>query len=134
MDIEQINKIEYFAVAIEIGLTEFCKRFQRVFELPNMTYDYENETKWGEINYNGIDYNVSKPYDIGTLAEWDSTVPKHCNFGISFGISKTKHSLDENEINRIGNLLSTEFKTNVYYHRTWLGIGKSEKHNLIFAP
>ncbi len=134
MDIEQINKIEYFAVAIEIGLTEFCSRFQKILELPNMNYDYENETEWGEINYNGIDYNVSKPYDVGTLTEWDSTVPKNCNFGISFGISKTKNSLEENEINQIGNLLSTEFKTNVYYHRTWFGIGKSEKRNLIFEP
>ncbi len=134
MEIEQIKRIEHFALTIEIGLVEFCDRFQSLFELPKMTSDHENETEWAEIDCNGINYNISRPYDMGKLTEWDPTVPEKCNFGISLGISKSAPNCNEIEINRIGNLLSTEFKTNIYYHRTWLSIGKNKKRNLIFEP
>ena len=97
-----------------------------------MHYDFENEAEWYEVKSNKIHYNISKPYRKGTLTEWDSTVPENRNFGISFGILNDNTSFEMIEINRIGNLLSTDFKTNVFYHRTWVGIGKNKKRNLIF--
>ena len=134
MKIEELKRTEHLALSIEIGLTEFCNRFENLLELPKMTSDFENETEWSEIDFNGINYNVSKPYNDGTLSEWDSTVPENCNFGISIGVSKNNSSFSETDIARIGNLLSSEFETKVYYYRTWLGIGENEKRNLIFEP
>lgn len=91
-----------------------------------MSFDYENETEWGAVNYEHISYNVSRPYVAGTLEKWDRTVAKGCNFGVSFGIM-TDHQFADNEewifeniVLRNGKRLADEFDVIVYYHRTRL--------------
>ena len=42
----------------------------------------------------------------------------------------TKENIDLNEIRRIGQLIADEFRTSVYYHRTWIEPGKNIKREI----
>ena len=132
------NKVirEHLALFFNAELNDFCTSFTSLLGLPQMSFDFENETEWGEVDQYGINYNISRPYEIGTLHEWDSSVPKQCNFGISLTF-KNNH-VDEKTrsevVKLIGSKLSKEFNTTVFHHRTWFGPGKNVTRNLIFKP
>jgi hypothetical protein len=86
MTIDRINRtllMEHLALSSELDLQAFCGRLQKILDLPVFIYDHENRTEWGFIEVENIEYNVSRPYEPGTLREWDGTVPLGCNFGIS---------------------------------------------------
>jgi hypothetical protein len=69
MDSKTINRIEHAALRSELELKNFCEKFSGLFSVPQMNFDYENETEWGEVSDGYIQYNVSKPYEAGTLQE-----------------------------------------------------------------
>lgn len=94
--------------------------------MPDFVFDYENESEWGESKKGDLTINVSRPFKIGTLQEWDDTVPDKCNFGISI----TNENIDLNEVRRIGQLIADEFRSTVYYHRTWTEPGKNIKREI----
>ena len=118
--------MEHLATYSTSNLKDFCSRLKIILDIPDFVYDYENETEWGESKKGNLTINVSKPFEIGTLQEWDDTVPDKCNFGISM----TKENIDLNEIRRIGQLIADEFRTSVYYHRTWIELGKNIKREI----
>ena len=128
-----MERIEHFALLTDLELEDFSLRFEKIFNLTRMNFDYENETEWVEIEHEGVNYNVSRPYEAGVLNGWDSSIPEPCNFGISFGILR-KGKVSDDEINKFGNLLAVEFQTPVYYHRTWIRVGKNEIRNRRFGP
>lgn len=94
--------------------------------MPDFEFDYENETEWGESQKDNLTINVSRPFEIGTLRECDDTVPSECNFGISI----TKENIKLNEVKQISQLIADEFKSTVYYHRTWIKPGKNIKREI----
>lgn len=79
MDIEVTKRLEHICLRSNLDLQAFGERFRKEFALPKMKYDYENETEWVEIEQAGINYNISKPFEEGTLQEWDDTTPEGCN-------------------------------------------------------
>ena len=95
MNIDTISKIEHFSTFLNISLKEFCENFSRVLTLPEMTFSRENETECAEVSFKGINYNVSKPYEIGTLNKWDEIVPKEHNFGIILSIDKSNSEFNK---------------------------------------
>jgi len=119
-------KMEHLALYSELNLIDFCKRISDLIELPEFVFDYENENEWGESKKDDLQINISKPYEIGTLQDWDATVPEGCNFGITIKKPKIK----QREIEKIGGLIANEFKTSVYYHRTWLDQGRNIKREI----
>lgn len=141
MDDKIIRILEYVTLQCELDLKAFCEKFIKVLGLPQMSFDFENETEWGEVNYEHIHYNVSKPYAVGTLKEWDNTVPYDCNFGVSFGVMNG-HTFAENEtwifeniVQKISERLADEFNTTVYYHRTHLvSECKNISRKIAFSP
>ncbi|MCT4613436.1 MAG: hypothetical protein N4A49_01015 [Marinifilaceae bacterium] len=122
--------MEHLALYSELSLIDFCNRISVLFELPEFVFDCENETEWGESEKDYLHINVSRPYETGTLKEWDDTVPDGCNFGISI----TKSEIKRAEIKEIGKLVANEFNTIVYYHRTWLKPGQNIKREVIIEP
>ena len=80
--------MEHLAVDCPLSLQEFCSAMQQRLNLSKFEFDFENETEWGLVESEGIEYNVSRPYERGTLQEWDETVPAGCNFGISLEVSE----------------------------------------------
>ena len=105
-----------------------------------MKYDFENETEWLTIDVGGLNYNISRPYEEGTLQEWDDTTPQGCNFGIVLSIHKDNPSVLDNAwvdktVADICGQLARTFNTTVYHHRTFtFGVDKSERKNIIFNP
>jgi len=137
IETEQIESKEHLALFAPMGLKEFCKRFKSILKLPQMEFDYENETEWCNVKHNGIEYNVSRPYKKGTLHEWDSSAPESCNFGICLSFRKGffAKKIKSEIIKNLGNKLAKEFNTNITYHRTWYGVyEKDTLRDLIFEP
>lgn len=118
--------MEHLAINSNLSLLDFCKRLSALLDLPSFEFDSENETEWGKSEKGDLIINVSRPYQKGTLQEWDDTVPEGCNFGISV----IKQNIDVAEIKRFSKLIADEFKSSVYYHRTWLEPGKNIKRNI----
>ena len=103
-----------------------------------MHFDSENETEWGVIEFENIEYDVSRPFEKGTLQEWDYSTPTDCNYGITLVIHKNHPSANDskwvtdNLVAYVANCLASTFRTPVYYHRTWFGIGRNEIKNTTF--
>jgi hypothetical protein len=134
MDIENISKIEHFSTFVDLSLKEFCEKFSLLLELPQMTFSSEDELEYAEVNFNGIDYNISKPYKIGSLNKWDDNVLKNHNFGIILSIDKTNTDFNNTKLETIANLISTNFNTDLLYYRKWFSTGFSTEKVVIFAP
>jgi hypothetical protein len=132
--------MEHLALACELDLQEFCKRLQTALNLPKFSFDGENLTEWGLVEVGYLEYNVSRPYDSGTLQNWDTTVPPGCNFGISLILYREHpHAGDQewsfnNLAVPIGQKIADEFRVEVYYHRTWPGVGHNTERNVTFQP
>src|SRR5689334_16242943 len=139
MNLDKIARIEHLALYSNRTLEDFCKEFRMILNLPEMIYDYENETEWMETDVDNIHYNVSRPYEEGTLQEWDNSVPQGCNIGVSIGIYDEHHHaknpewLYENIVRALAIKISAHFKTEVFYHSSWLGPGRYEVSHEIFC-
>jgi hypothetical protein len=130
---------EHLSLRSEFSLREFCVRFRAILNLPPLSFDCENETEWGLVVRDGVEYNVSRPYEEGTLEEWDDTVPLGCNFGIGLSLLRghphlTHERAEENLVAPVGQALATEFATEVHLHRTWLGVGNNVRRHRTFHP
>jgi len=140
MDVEITKRLEHICLKSDLDLQSFGEKFQTVLSLPTMVHDYENETEWLTVNKDYINYNISRPYEEGTLQDWDETTPKGCNFGISVSIHKDHPSVLDNVwvdkmVAIVCEQLATTFNTTVYHHRTFtFGVGNSERKNIIFNP
>lgn len=140
MEISRIRFIEHLAIDCPLSLRKFCNKMQRIFRLPDFEFDYENETEWGLVEYEGIEYNVSRPYERGTLQEWDESVPAGCNFGVSLIVSQERPPEQNVEwgsaelVPNIGQALADLFERQVYHHRTWLGVGNNLTRKQVFYP
>ena len=140
MDIKATKRLEHICLKSDLDLLTFGEKFRIALSLPTFEHDYENENEWLTVDLDGLNYNVSKPYEEGTLQEWDDTTPEGCNIGIVISIHKD-HSfvLDnawvDNFVANFCRLLTKTFNTTVYHHRTFtFGIDKSENKNLVFNP
>jgi hypothetical protein len=140
MEIEITKRLEHVCLRSDLDLQTFGEQFQQALTLPTMKHDYENETEWLEIDRDGVNYNISRPYQEGTLQEWDDTTPVGCNFGIVLSLHKDHPFVHDNiwVDNMVANVcrhIAMTFNAVVYHHRTFtFGIDKSERKNAIFNP
>lgn len=77
---------EHFAFWSPLSLTQLCRLVGERLQLPEFTFDFENETEWGIASRDGLEYNMSSPYEDGTLQKWDSSVPAGCNIGLMVSV------------------------------------------------
>jgi len=113
--------MEHLALQSEAELEFFCLMLENLLSLEPFKFGRENETEWAESIKGDLKINVSKPYDGRTLKEWDDSVPDGCNIGIII----TKDGIELNEIMDLANRMVQQFKTSVYYHRTWIAPNKN---------
>lgn len=132
--------MEHLAVWCPWSLQQFCDAMRQEFGLDPFDFDFENETEWGTVVCDGIEYNVSRPYDAGMLREWDDTVPNGCNFGVTLIILQGDPSTrDANRpfvelVPYVGQRLSNLLGRRVYHHRTWLGASNNVPRHQVFDP
>ena len=134
MNIENISKIEHFSAFVDFSLKEFSDKFRFALKLPEMIFNNDDETASADVYFNGINYNISKPYVVGTLNIWDNNIPKEHNFRIILSIDKTNTNFNKAKLEEIGYLLSTNFNTNILYYRTWFSTGFNTEKVQIFTP
>jgi hypothetical protein len=140
MEFDRIRLMEHLAVDCPLSLQEFCDAMRRRFGLPAFEFDFENETEWGLVEHEGIEYNVSRPYERGTLEEWDGSVPVGCNFGVTLMVSQDcppGHDAEWSSaelVPHIGQGLADLLGRRVYHHRTWVGAGENVVRKRIFHP
>ena len=140
MEYSRIRVMEHLAVKAPLSLQEFCDLMKAGLGLPDFEFDFENETEWGLVEVSGIEYNVSRPYESGTLEEWDGTVPVGCNFGITLMVAgdTTPVAVIEHDSDVlaefVGQKLADALGRKVYHHRTWIRVGRSVPRARVFLP
>lgn len=122
--------MEHLALHSDLTLKDFCSRLMPLLDLPEFEYDFENETEWGESKAGDLTFNVSRPYEAGTLTRWNDTVPESCNFGITIA----RKEVDQAEIWRIGQVIADAFNETVHYHTSWIRPGKTIKREIEIRP
>jgi hypothetical protein len=140
MELDRIAFTEHLAARSDLELIEACRLLAEGLGLPPFLHDAENETAWGLVEVDGVELNVSKPYEEGKLREWDHTVPPECNFGIMLMVSKDHPAYPDHEramellvptfAQRIADALGAE----VYHHRLWLGPHRTVPQAGVFRP
>jgi hypothetical protein len=132
--------MEHLALECTLDLQEFCTRLQAALDLPEFGFDAENLTEWGQVEFEYIEYNVSRPYAAGILQQWDPTVPPGCNFGISLTLYQPHPHAHDQEWSYnhlalpVGQIIADEFQVPVHYHRTWFGAGLNTERQVTFQP
>jgi hypothetical protein len=138
--LDRTRRAEHLAFWSPLSLLELCTAVQKGLCLPNFEYDRENETEWGTAVSGGIEYNISRPYEEGTLQRWDSSVPSDCNIGVFLSVSRAPtepRDADQSAteiVLLVGQVLADLFGQPIYHHRTWLGPGKNVNRTNIFRP
>jgi hypothetical protein len=132
--------IEHLALEIPISLRAFCECCRKILDLPDFTYDSDNETEWGIAQLQDCEFNVSRPYELGTLQEWDDSVPDGCNTGISLIVDDSHphghdhHWAFSHLVAPHAQRLANEFNILVHFHRTWFGPGNNVARSTSFHP
>jgi hypothetical protein len=140
MEFGQIRVMEHLAIDSPLSLSEFCEAMQRRFGLPDFEFDSENETEWGLVEHEGVEYNVSRPYERGTLEEWDGSVPAGCNFGVTLMVSQQCPAgrdvawSSAELVPLIGQGLADLLGSRVYHHRSWVQGGENLVRKRVFTP
>jgi len=135
-----IRIAEHFALHSARTLAELCSALRNGLQLPTFVYGSENETKWGTLLHDGLEYNVSRPYDAGTLQQWDPSVLPDCNVGLTLSIASSRaHPKDAAQssaefVPLVGQTLADVLGVQVHHHRTWLGPGNSIASARRFNP
>lgn len=137
---ENTRLAEHFAFCSSRPLEDLCNAVRQHFGLPEFEYDSENETEWGCILHDGLEYNISCPYEDGTLQAWDSSVPAGCNVGFTLSVSTDCREPRDAEhssiqfVSRFGQALADLFGQPIHHHRTWLGPGEDITRARVFQP
>lgn len=140
MEFSRDRHMELLALDCPLSLREVCLAMQHRFALSEFEFDRENETEWGLVEQHGIEYNVSNPYEAGTLQKWDSTVPVGCTIGIALVVSRDCPSDWDTTwsssvlVPQIGQALADLLRCRIYHHRTWVGPGVNVARRCVFNP
>lgn len=119
---------EHLTFNSDLTLMECIELLRKSLSLDEFQFDYENENNWGwTYDEDRIEINVSKPFEENKLSEWDPTVPKGCNFGVSLMSNDSNFKYDPRNYNHdyVINKLIPKYvsaieqitKAKVYYHR-----------------
>ncbi len=137
---EEIRFMESLCVRSALSLHDFCYKLSKGLDLPNFEYDAENESEWGWVEIDNIEINVSLPYELGKLQEWDESTPEDCKFGILLIVSDSASlawnltwSLEE-FVPEFAQSIANVIGSDVYHHRTWLAPGENIQRNRIYSP
>ena len=140
MQFDRIRLMEHLALESRLSLPEICEAMRRRFGWPEFAFDSENETEWGVVEHEGIEYNVSRPFSRGTLRKWDNTVPVGCDIGVTFALSQDFPPDRDSAWSAFefapsfGQQLADLLGRRVCHHRSWHGVGKNVRRNGVFEP
>jgi hypothetical protein len=138
--LERVAGHEHLAFHSELELEALCAEIRRLLGLPPFELDAEDATAWGLSTHEGVEYNVSMPYEEGTLQAWDATVPPGCNVGLTLLVSRAHPHAGDREwiigtlVRDVGARLAAGLGRQLVHHRTSQPIGREPFHPHVFAP
>src|SRR5262245_21797893 len=121
--------LEHLAFHSDRDLEPLCEQIRAALDLPPFEFGSENETEWGLVVVDGVEYNVSMPYEDGTLQKWDDTVPDWCDAGMSLFVAKDHPRAGDPAwvvtalVRAVGERLAAALDRPIVYHRTSLPMG-----------
>ncbi len=125
MNDDRVARVEHLALDSSLALPAICAAVATALRLPELRLDFENETEWGSCEVDGLEYNVSRPYQRDTLGSWDPSVPHGCNVGLAISFAADHPHVDDDHwvnatllasvVPRIAGALGCI----VHHHRTW---------------
>jgi hypothetical protein len=124
VDAGRVAGHEHLAFQSELDLESLCAKVRIVLDLPPFEFGEENATEWGSVTRDGVEYNVSMPYEDGTLQEWDATVPPECNVGLTLLVSREHPRAGDREwiigtlVRDVGARLAAGLGREIVHHRT----------------
>jgi hypothetical protein len=126
--------MEHLAVESDLQLREVCVRLAMALRTTAFAFDCENETEWGIAKLGELEINVSRPYDVGTLREWDDTVPIGFDLGVTIEVPRDVAVPAPERIAAIAQTIATSLGAVVVHHRTWTGVGQNVERSIRYAP
>lgn len=137
---QDIAYMEHLAFELESSLTDCTDSVGRALDVPNWSGEFENETEWSCAQVDGLELNLSRPYETGVLESWDETVPSGCNFGFSIQVSE-EHPLAKNPerfaletVPALAQRLADRLGVAIHYHRSWRRGGENIRRSTSFRP
>ena len=96
---------------LEIELSDLISKFEKVFQVDNLYYDYENVWEWIESKdrKGEIYLNVSRSHD------WEKG-----NYSEPINMIVEKNSKEPINEDAIGKKLSEEFRTTIFWGELWV--------------
>ena len=140
MEPADIRLAEHFALRSALTIVDLCNAIRDGLGLPEFVYGSENETEWGTVVHDGLEYNISRPYEAGTLHQWDPSVPADCNVGIVLSVARSRRQPRDAEESSaelalpIGQALADLLRSQIHHHRTWFGPGNNVTRARLFSP
>ncbi len=139
-DAERTSLMENLAFHSPLSLRDCCEGLRRTLDLPEFFFDCENETEWGLVEVDGLEYNVSRPYKKGTLQSWNNSTPPDCNFGMILIFYRDHDHAGDHEwaeehvVLPVSQAIADALDTPVHYHQTWFGVGNTVNRNQTVNP
>ena len=131
---EETELMEHLAVRTDLPLREICSRLEHALHTPPFVFDSENETEWGIAAMDAIELNVSRPYEEGTLKEWDDSVPDGFDVGVTICVPRGAPIPSAERIASIAQTIASALRATVVHHRTWTGPGKNTRRETRHDP
>ena len=119
-------RTEHLAVRSDLGLEDVCAKLVAALGCSPFEFGAENETQWGDATLGEVSLNVSRPYEDGTLREWDSSVPEGFDVGISIR--------GADSVAVLARAIAKALGARVVHHRTWIAPGQSTDRNDVYDP
>ncbi len=129
MNNDRVARIEHLALGCSLALPAICAAVARALQLPELQLDFENETEWGAVEVDGLEYNVSRPYRRDTLRSWDPSVPYGCNVGLAISFAADHPHVDDDQwvnatlLASVVPRIAAALGCIVHHHRTWRPAG-----------
>ena len=139
MDLGAAAWVEHLAFHSALDLEPLCAAIRAALDLPAFAFDSENMTAWGLCERDGVEYNVSMPYEDGKLQEWDDTVPDGCNVGMSLLVAKDHPRAGDpgwvvgTLVRGVGERLAASLGHPLVHHRTSLPTGNENFQPHLFT-
>jgi hypothetical protein len=125
MTLRNPRVLEHLATKADLSLEDFCTKLKEGLNLPQFECNAENETEWGLAQIGDFEINISRPYTLGTLQEWDSSTPEGCNFAVLLIVSETAPLEQDAEwtskelVPRYAQMIANIIGSDVYHHSVW---------------
>jgi hypothetical protein len=132
--------VEALACATDLALDDVVSSLGEHVPFDSFDFDAENETEWASAELDWGQLNISRPYETGTLYEWDESTPEGATVAILLMLARPRDGdvaaqaeQGASLARRWGQWLADALGCEVVHHRT-SGAAPREGALAVFRP